>query len=505
MKTRLLVLFTIVLWGTTLIFRVPYLQKDPPVNNVAHIFLLQTLDIWEKEGPCLSNFAMKHTYAAEGDKFITYYKRYVDDVGNNYYVSHPSLTQFVAWLSSAGGLFHLNNRALMIMAMLLHLLGALLLQQIIRPLFHGSKFSVSAELIAVILYLFHPVILYLNTFHFFAESVGQLMFMMMIYVFLRLTGKNKQLNIKHLLILGVVSFLFSSAEWLGVFFTVSLLIVSFFIRKKNPVYFKAAIAIAGGSFLAVVVYLIQHLSLQDAETFMRALFIRYLERSGFFGQKYTDMGYSYSNPESYLLLFKQIIELFKGIGFIFILPLIALFMKKSSDSKSTTYRILIAALLLCCTLYLIVLFSATVTHYIYIAKWVIPLILLSVASFVFIARQFKGFFIKMSGIFILAALIVWSVVVFKQKASSFIVADNFLLKYVATIKTSAEQDEHIYCSPLTEYPATAIIWLSYMSGRNLDIVDDYNDICKNKLAAGKYIYITAASNKIVSLRGNCGD
>ena len=98
-----------------------------------------------------------------------------------------------------------------------------------------------------------------------------------------------------------------------------------------------------------------------------------------------------------------------------------------------------------------------------------------------------------------------SVVVFKQKASSFIVADNFLLKYVATIKTSAEQDEHIYCSPLTEYPATAIIWLSYMSGRNLDIVDDYNDICKNKLAAGKYIYITAASNKIVSLRGNCGD
>jgi hypothetical protein len=72
-----------------------YLDKLPPVNNVAHIFMLQTMKIWQQESALKSNFTMKQTFPDKGNKFVTYYKRYMDSEGNNYYVSHPSLSQFI--------------------------------------------------------------------------------------------------------------------------------------------------------------------------------------------------------------------------------------------------------------------------------------------------------------------------------------------------------------------------------------------------------------------------
>jgi hypothetical protein len=504
MKDRLLILIAVVLWGISLVFRIPYIQDVPPVNNVAHIFMLQTLDIWEEEGPLQSHFAMKHTFSNPGDKAITYYKRYEDADGNNYYVSHPSLVQIIAWMCSLGGVFHLNNSLLMIMAMLLHLAGVLFLQRIIRILFSKNKHRASAELLVVIVYLFHPLILYMNTFHFFAESLGQCMLIMMCYVFLNIINKYEKLNIKHYITLVFVSFLFSSAEWMGIFFSASVMIAGFLFRKKGSVYFRAAIAIATGSFLAVVVYLFQHISLQDADTFVRALGIRYLERSGFFGQQYTDMGYSYSNPESYLLLFRQIAELFTGIGLVFLLPFITIFTKKTFNSKSISYRILITALFLCCTMYLVVLFSATVTHYIYIAKWVVPLILIFAYAYIGIVQKINSFLVKLAGTGLLILLLVWSVFIFRQKASLLVNPDPELLILAQKIAAESHDDESVFYIPRENDPQTTIIWLSYMSHRNMAVVGSEQEICSYRAnVPEEYVFYYFEDNSFLVRRGRC--
>jgi|GEM_PF-1812325 len=502
------ILFTILIWGFSLIFRVAYLDSTPPVNNVAHLFLLKTMDIWNKEGPAESCFTMKHTYGNSGDKFITYYKRFTDDSGNNYYVSHPPLTQFLTWIFTGFGSFRANNTFLMWLAMLFHLTGAIFLIKIIKLIYNSNSFSKAAQIIAGTLYVFHPVVLYMFTFHFFAESVGQLMFIIMMYALASITMKATSISKYGIILLFITSFLFSLSEWLGVVFAVSFLLSVFLSKKATAFQLRStAIAMIAGSAAAVFVFFLLHISLQDTETFIRALGIRFLERSGFFGKEYTDMGYAYSNPHSYSLLLKQIFELMRGVGFILFALVIVYFRKRKSILKAydPMVKTIIISAFLACLLYLIILFSASVTHYIYSAKWVIPIILIVAITVPELHLHTESTFKKITSYIFVIICVFWSIYIFRQKAEHLIRADQHLKNYASMIRNNSETDESVFVAPFeSRNPETTVIWLSYSSGRNIAVAENQQEICDFlKMKGGKFVYYRFEQHKLQAQHGEC--
>ncbi len=506
MKKSYLIVLSITIWAISLVFRIPFLQDVPPVNNVAHIFLLQTLDIWEHEGPTKSNFAMKHTFDNPGDKGITYYKRYEDAAGNNYYVSHPSFAQSFVWVISGAGLVHVDNSFLMWMAMILHLVGIIFLVLIIRMITgHEKPFII--EISAIVVYAFHPVILYMNTFHFFAETLGQLVFLITLWFFVRISCELKPSGMLQLVFAFLLGVLFLSAEWLGMFFMFALFTMIVFKRKQLQPFIKPVLAFSLGVISAFLLYIIQHICLKDAETFVRALGLRFLERSGFFGNQYTDMGYSYANPESYILILRQLWELMKGAGFLFFIPIVLLFTrgKRTTVAKGDqAFRWILPVLLISCGYYFIVLFSATITHYIYTAKWVVPLTIWLAISLTFIKERLKSRAVQISGLIMIAILTGWSVFVFHQKASLLQSPDNGMIHLAETIALQTEKDESVFYRAPENKPLTGIIWLSYMSQRNIAPAENESDICNYRANLPEnYIYYYFENDSLYWKRGFC--
>jgi hypothetical protein len=503
---RLFYLIPLLFWGLTLFFRIPHVNNDVPINNVAHTFMLQTLQIWNDEGPFESCFAMKHTYQNSGDKFITYYKRYCDADGNNYYVSHPSLAQALAWVLSGGGFISPSNSYLMWLAMFMHLVGAYFLMFLILQIFKTHTRKWHAAIFGVFMYLFHPVLLYMNTFHFFAESVGQMLFVAASYlVFRNAIEQNNRTPVSWML-LFISSFLFVSAEWMGVFFCFALMVMVFVYGKSIKQKFFPMFIVCAGGVVAVLVFVFQHVSLYEPMAFFKAMGIRFLERSGFFGDHYTDMGYSYANPNSYLLLLKQVGELLKGVGVLFLLPILAWFInrKQKAEKRNPHFRFLIGGLFLACFLFLIVFFSATITHYIYTARFVLPLILLSVMALISLPDVFLKKVDRSVVWFFVGLIMGWSLWVFNQKSALLVYPDEQLHQLAAKIGESADEKESIFYINPQQYPTTTVIWLSYASGRNIAAVNDAEGVCKYMaMLPDKYMLVYFEDNAFNFQHGKC--
>ena len=479
-KRFLFVLLPLFLWGVTLLFRVPHLNDEVAVNNVAHAFMLQNLQIWNMEGPNASRFAMKHTYSNEGDKFITYYKRYMDDRGNNYYVSHPSFAQSFAWLVSGGGkFFEPSNLYLMWLAMILHLIGAYCLFLLILYMFKNHSLKRIAALVGVAIYLFHPVMLFMTTYHYFAESVGQCMFALSAFLVYKYSVINENQWKGRWILLFVGGVLFVSSEWMGVFFSFAFMAMALMFYKSEKRQILPLLVFALGGVVAVAVFFMQHIDLYQASVFFKALGIRFLERSGFFGDQYTDMGYSYTNPHSYLLLMKQIVEVLKGVGVLFLLPVLVFFINRKNKTivKDSHKKFFLNSMFAACFLFVFVFFSATITHYIYTARFIIPLILLCLVA---LKRMPENMLKKMDrpAIWFFCGLLMgWSVWVFQVKSSLFIYPDEHLHELASQIKERAEADESVFYIKTDQYPQTAVIWLSMASQRNIAQVAHADDVC----------------------------
>lgn len=505
LKKHSIFLIVTVCWAVSLIFRMQYVEKTPPVNNVAHIFMLQTIQVWQHEGPMKSHCAQKHTFHNNGDKFITYYKRYMDNKGNNYYVSHPSLSQCFVWLFTGFGKFPVNNATLMWLAMFLQLITTCVLVCFVHLLTQNhSRFFI--QIIAALIYLFHPVLLYMNTFHFFAETLGQTMFIVtgfLILKYIKMDFKNSRWG---LVLLFVASFLFVSSEWLGIIFILSMGLMYLMQFRRSQILLKPLIALSAGGLLAIMTFIIQHSTLQDFITLARALWIRFLERSGFFGNEYTDLGYSYSNPETYLLFAGKILNLFEGTGFLLIILLIFMFVNRNKLNFhfDNNNRLIINVMLFSCIFYTLIFFSATAIHYVYIAKWIVPLILISVISLQILFVLLRRSFVKVFSLLLIISLVIWSVIIFERKSVLMVKPDKTLMQYAKYISRESEKELPVFCKPLHGYSDYTVIWLSFASGRNLKYYESQDDVCRKQLPAPeKYLYFSYDGKMFSKIQGNC--
>jgi len=380
-KKKWLVYLSLALcFSISLLFRFDQLKPEIGCEEQTYILTLQTVEIWRTQGLVQCHFTPMWTYDNTGDKHFAYYKRLEDTKGDNYYVSFPPLAFWVAYIALSP--FDLVNGKLILqlLNLLLHFVSALLVYFIISKLFaHKYQGVFVPAFVAFVVYVFMPVNLYLHTDIFFPETIAQVFWLTALYLSIDFFATPKHIISKEktLFFLACI-ILFLYAEWIAVFFVAILLCVFYRNRKfgHNKFLFLhvflAFISVAGLIFL-------QYASINGATELIRAMGLRFLERSGFFGETYSSMGVNIFNLSSIGIFIKNLHKAFYGMGYFILLCTLVVFItnrkRLSALFKRHKYILLLATTPV--FLHALIFFNANALHLLLMARWTVPLAILS--------------------------------------------------------------------------------------------------------------------------------
>ncbi len=328
--------------------------------------MLTTLELFQEAGPGGYHYAAVQTWQEEDTLKKHYYERLLDENKNNYYVSHPPLAFIANHLIIKAFGFDISDKTLKNIAFILLLLGALMVYFIVKLSVETKCFewSVFAGLIAMVVYLFNPVNIYSHIYHNFSEIWGQFFLLSSILAMLYFFNSNR--SRLALFLFGISLFALTYTDWMGLTFLAGMAIV--FFRERNKKYIKRLVFISFAGVLAAgALTFWQYYSIGGFDALYRGLGIRFVERSGFFGEQYTDMGYHWFNPETWWLFLLQIHNVLMGPGYLVIaLLLMKLFFFRKTKLKfgKVMWLSLWAA-----GLFAFAVFSATASHYIYMARF----------------------------------------------------------------------------------------------------------------------------------------
>ncbi len=437
--------------------------KSPVVhyNNMAHIFMLNTLEIWDEESPAAYHFAPVQTWPG-AEKHNHYYKRLEDAEGNNYYVSYPAL----AFIANYAVLktFHLpiNQTSLQWILIFMFLIEAIMLAWIASRLSQQSNTRNRhlTILVAIAIYLLNPVNLYAHSQYNICEIWGQFFLITTLTAWMYYLQSDRVLIARLLLFLSAA--LLAATDWMGLIL-IPVMFMVYFKQLKKPHIRYGIIVLTISVILASIAMFLQYASINGINAFLRALGIRFLERSGYFGSEFTDQGYDVLNPETWHLVLQQIQNVLSGPGYIVIgMMLICLFYARK---KCTTFDFsYLKIALLPPFLFFIAFISVSCIHYIYTAKFTPFIALAGAALFAKLLEIFKkpGFFIAIF-IFLMHLAAFWSTNIFHNTIPT---PDKKLTQLNAAAKLIHEEKRNkIELQP--GWVESDIIYLSYKSKRNL--------------------------------------
>jgi hypothetical protein len=417
--------------------------------------------VWNSDNPAIYHFAPVQTWP-DAKKFNHYYKRLEDKKGNNYYVSHPPLAFIANYFIIKLFDLPINQYSLQLILFFLLVLGALMLAWIVGQLSNESnyRFKNHIMLAAMAVYLLNPVNLFAHSYHNFSEIWGQFFLILSIAAWIHYLHSGRVLISRILLFLTTA--LLASTDWMGITFFAALILV-YWKKLKTP-HIRRGILVAGSAITLFTVFVaIQYISITGSDAFFRALGIRFLERSGYFGKGYTDMGYHILNPETWLLFLQQIHHVLVGPGY-FVLALFvvaAIFVHKtklSSDSKILSLSLFTALL------FFAAVFSAGSTHYIYTARFT-PFLAIAVAHYyekTCHCFKKKTWFIALF-IVIMHPLGYWAIREYKKQSYSQ-ESKQIQLNMAAHIMKEQKRDS---IALNNNWEERDIIYLSWQSQRNL--------------------------------------
>lgn len=487
------------------LLRKPYVSKDVNPGNTAHAFMLTTLNVWQKEGVLIHHAAAIQTWTSKADQYMHYYKRLEDKEGHNYYISHPPFAfQFAALVFAC---FNEAPNQIGLQRLLLFLLlsSAFLIAWIVkRELVHDDATASMLGVAAAIVYLFVPVNIYAFTFHYFSETLGQFFFVTSIASLVYF--KHSDRPILSQLMLAISVFLLSYTDWMGIPFVICLLII--YKGHRKEAFYRRMIWIVGSSAaLAYLLVFIQYISISGFESLYRALGIRFLERSGYFGPHYTDMQLDISNIESWKLLAVQIHELLIGPGYLIVAAVavgLVFHWKKKVICCSNWPKTAAVAFFVPLS-YLLVLFSATVTHYVYIAKFS-PFVAI-MAGYAFhrlyglMRKKTYFLFLLFAAVSISAAFgfLGFQSHLYKPKTHDKLIKD--LSIYICN---KVSQQEAIFVKPINSVPESAIIYLSFAAQRSICYAKDFEEASKLAIdnKQSNFVFIEASLNDSIRFKSN---
>jgi hypothetical protein len=444
-------------------------NKQNAVNGF--ILVNTTLSIWNEKSPEEYNYNPVLTYTNSGDKFVTYYKRLEDKEGNNYFVSFPPFSYILAYYFINALQLPMDITSLNILNLLILVAGSILVYFIINLITRKKIFDFSlASLSAMIVYLFIPI----NNYVAAATYAPELIFWLSsIFFFLKIILHHSQ-KVLHYILLGISVFLTVYTEWIGIFLGGSILSYCI-LNRKEEISRKLFIYVFLFMGLSLLLIFIQYSSLNGTAEMIHALKLRFLERSGFFGPKYSDQGIHIFSFSSWKLFLEKINLTLSGFGYLLlILVFIFILLKKKINYQQGIFKIIFFPLLLPLIGHVIILFNSNAIHLCCMPKIAVPVAILTGLLIEIFIRNYSRQYIKYITLMLIIITASASVTFLRMNISkdhNSIVAE----KQGEYIKKYALPDEAVFISKDTSSDFFADLFLTYLSHRNLRYAQGIDD------------------------------
>lgn len=457
------------------------------ISNYDHcdFFLLTTFENWEERGIADCHFSPILTYNNLGDKHVAYYKRLESKEGDNYFVSFPPFAFLFPY-----GIFKLlhivpGKLAIQVLNMLLHFVGAFFIYMILFRHFNKST-SLKLHfpsLVAFTVYLFIPILLYTHAVVYFPETLGQVLWVVAIYLTTRWVDAGAEAKRKSAYLLGIAIFFMIYTEWIGILYVVVLLIVLQRNKAYEPsdkIFLIKSVLVS--FMLSITLTLVQYSSIDGFWALAKAFAIRYAERSGLMDAVHSDMGFNFFSSESYLKFAINLNAVLYPFGYLLIL-LTAIVVFKSGFAYLLQVikrnKILFSLATFPGIIHLFVFFNSSVIH-----RHCVAVLGISIAVF---SGLISAWFINRMGagskiIIIQIAIICIAVILSRLNLDSSHPAHSdhsFLSTAAKVIKQDSKKDEVVFLNMKTEFP-NPLHYISFMSKRNMLYANDSVD-AKNKL------------------------
>ncbi len=269
--------------GVYLFVRFSDIDKPLDYNGWTTAQVLVTQQIWYENGIQKYYFSPVFTFNNQNDKNIKNIGGLKDNQGNYYYVSYPPLSFLLPFsifklLGIYPALLPLN-----IFSTFLHITSAISIYLLIS-LFKNDEKRAGLDkraFIGYILYLFSPGNFWFYTNIYFADILVNTIFISGVYLILRIILKKKFHSKLHLLLFGILIFVMVYTEWLGLFFSISVLLYSGICAKKDKRYLTLFFITAISTFIAILLTLFQYASISGFPGLIIELQNKFLTRGGF--------------------------------------------------------------------------------------------------------------------------------------------------------------------------------------------------------------------------------
>jgi hypothetical protein len=491
-----------------------------------------------------SHFSPIQTYNNKGDKYAAFYKRVEDKNGNNYYVSFPPFSFLFPTIIFK--IIHIppSKFILQIFNLVIHFISAILVFLIIlnadskrkTDFFNGKNKLFLGAIIAYIFYLLSPVMLFFHTEVFSCETFSRPLWLAGILISFKIFNQNSKIKKIDLFLISLITFLLTYSEWLGIFFGTAVLIIAFIkIRefkknqfsdvfapslkgetsensppfrvrgkvnfqlsevsiKTNSYYLKLIKCILLSVLFSLALMVVQYSSINGFYDFIHSLFIRFVERSGYFGERLSSMHISIFNLQSYKLFFENYNSALFGFGYLTIALLLFLIITKKVKLNFTLSPINVLFILSVfpTLIHSIIFFNANVIHLECFSRISVPFsIMLGISANKFFIN-FRNKYIKFLLLFVILMLVYFSKIRFDKYYDEKFNA-QFINKTANFIKYNSSGEDVIFVNIQTSCPAP-YLYLIYKTKRNIISVEYYKQANEKFLAIpqsnGKYFEFT---------------
>ncbi|KKS98617.1 MAG: hypothetical protein UV73_C0001G0138 [Candidatus Gottesmanbacteria bacterium GW2011_GWA2_43_14] len=280
----------------SLSFRFENLKRDLDFNGYITAHTLLTLKIWEKVGIKQYNFSPVYTFPNENDRHISNLGGIKDIYGNYYYISYPPFAFIFPYFVFQIFKVPSGVLSLYILNLLIHLVASYFVYLTLSVLFpvKEGKLPGKFAFIGFIVYLFISGNLWFHQNLYFVDIFVQVFFVISTYLVMNILFNEKSRTNMYFSLFFIVSFFMAYSEWIGLLFSLSLILIAIF-KRKDTIYQKIAVVSGSASFMAVFLTLLQYSRIAGAGEMFSGMWQKYQDRSGLFfsAKPYLNIVYFY--------------------------------------------------------------------------------------------------------------------------------------------------------------------------------------------------------------------
>jgi hypothetical protein len=480
------------LWLISFLGKQAYITSSVDYSDNASIQVLTTLKCWDEKSPVNYAFLPVQTFQNNGDKFITPYKRIEDSDGNNYYVSYPpfvfQLAYFFEKLTGLGS----NKLMLMLLNSLLQLVSALYLFKILLMRLKEDSYGMYLSLLWVSIFLLAPVSNYNFSRMYFSETLAIPLWLASSYYFLKLiisTHESKnRFFIRNEVKFGIVLFLFVYTEWLGIIFA-AILILMLLCNKEWVNRKKMIFLILISSITPLILFFIQLLYISSIHQMIQGLGIRFVERSGWFGHKYSGEGVAINNGIVFQYLVNNGIQALSLIGALLFLIIPAFYFRFYKKVKSID-RQLMMLFVLPVIIHVLIFMNANALHLHLFEKSLISIIILLMIG----SKLLKLYTAKWSSIItgIVTCVLLINLFFMDILPENSEKEELFMNKIAAQVKSESTSDCAIFANiQNSKAPTQDLIYLGFILSRNIGFANSPTEAREKQIQKKSILFIDA--------------